>query len=199
MAAMEHTRANVQPAAADGREERDLLARIAAGDSAAFRTLYLRYHKRMSRFLMRFLRRREMIEEVINDTLYTVWCKAGDYRGESQVSTWIFGIAYRKALKALKRAGDEPVFDASVDPEALLATHDAGAGQREIRQVIDQALATLPPVQRLTIELAYFMGYSCEEIAAITDCPVNTVKTRLFHAREHLRKLLPDLQDAEPA
>lgn len=197
MNVMPNTRTNVS-AAADSREERELLARIAAGDSAAFRALYLRYHKRMSRFLMRFLRRHEMIEEVINDTLYTVWCKAGDYRGESQVSTWIFGIGYRKALKALKRAGDEPVLDASVDPESLSAAHDAGAGQREMRQAIDQALATLPPVQRLAIELAYFMGHSCEEIAAITDCPVNTVKTRLFHAREHLRKLLPDLQDAVP-
>jgi RNA polymerase sigma-70 factor (ECF subfamily) len=51
----------------------------------------------------------------------------------------------------------------------------------------------LPPAQRLVVELAYFLGHSCEEIAAITDCPVNTVKTRLFHARERLRACLPGL------
>lgn len=191
---MQHTRTNPQ-ASGEARDDRELLTRVADGDRAAFRTLYLSYHKRMSRFLLRFLRRRELIEEVINETLYTVWCKARDYRGDSQVSTWIFGIAYRKALKALKRGADDPPLDASVDPESLSALHDAGADQREIRQVIDQALASLPPVQRLTIELAYFMGHSCEEIAAITECPVNTVKTRLFHARERLRELLPDSRE----
>ncbi len=176
-------------------DERELLARVAARDTAAFRALYFTYHKRMSRFLMRFLRRHELIEEVINDTMYAVWCKAGDFRGDSQLSTWIFGIAYRKALKALKRAGDHPLVDTSVDVASVPVMHDDGAGQREVRQCIERALVALPPVQRLVIELAYFMGHSCEEIAAITDTPVNTVKTRMFHARERLRTLLPELRD----
>lgn len=175
------------------QDERRLLERIVARDKAAFNAMYFAYHRRMSRFLLRFLRHPEQVEEVINDTMYAVWCKAADFRGESQVSTWIFGIAYRKALKSLKRAAAGPPVDASVPLESLLE-QDVGPEQRELRQCIDQALAALPPVQRLAIELAYFMGHSCEEIAAITDCPVNTVKTRLFHARERLRDLLPDLQ-----
>jgi RNA polymerase sigma-70 factor (ECF subfamily) len=61
------------------------------------------------------------------------------------------------------------------------------------REWIDLALAHLPTEQRLTIELAYVLGHSCEEIAAIANCPVNTVKTRLFHARRKLRDLLPRL------
>ena len=173
--------------------EQQLLTRIAARDSAAFRALYLAYHKRISRFLLRFVQQYEMVEEIINDTMYVVWRKAGDFRGDSQVSTWILGIAYRQALKAIRKGGVNPLIDNSIDPETLAVTHDAGAGQRETREWIDLGLAALPPVQRMVIELAYFMGHSCEEIATITDSPVNTVKTRMFHAREKLRGLLQDL------
>ena len=58
---------------------------------------------------------------------------------------------------------------------------------------VAQGLLTLPLEQRIALELAYFMGHSCEEIATITDCPVSTVKARMFHARERLRKTLPSL------
>jgi len=175
-------------------QERELLAKVAGGDTAAFRTLYLGYHKRMSRFLMRFVHRHELIEEIINDTMYTVWCKAGEYRGDSLVSTWILGIGYRKALKVLRRIGSETMLDTSVDLESIPMAADASVDQGEVRRAIDRALALLPPVQRLAVELAYFSGQSCEEIAAIAACPVNTVKTRLFHARERLRELLPQLR-----
>jgi RNA polymerase sigma-70 factor, ECF subfamily len=173
--------------------ERLLLERIVDGDRDAFRTLYLAYHKRLSRFLLRFLRRHDLIEEVINDTLYAVWCKAGEFRGESQLSTWIFGIAYRKALKAVRKDSREPRLEADgVDVAVPVPSQDPGERQRELRESLDRALASLPAVQRTVIELAYFVGHSCEEIAAITTTPVNTIKTRMFHARERLRELLPE-------
>jgi RNA polymerase sigma-70 factor (ECF subfamily) len=174
------------------REERLLLERIAAKDVAAFRALYLVYHKRMSRFLLRFVRHHELVEEVINDTMYVVWCKAQEFRGDSQVSTWVLGIAYRKALKLVRKGARSPLVYTAVDPDSAALQDDAGAGQRELRESIDRALGALPPLQRIVIELAYFMGHSCEEIAVITGSPVNTVKTRMFHARERLRGLLED-------
>ena len=176
-------------------EDRQLLARVALQDRAAFQALYFAYHKRLSRFLMRVCRRRELAEEIINDTMFAVWQKAGDFRGEAQVSTWILGIAYRQALKALKRAaGPLPTVHVNVsDTPFRELSDDAGAAQREMREWIECALDSLPAAQRLVIELAYFLGHSCEEIAKITDCPVNTVKTRLFHARERLRERLPVL------
>jgi RNA polymerase sigma-70 factor (ECF subfamily) len=150
------------------------------------------YHKRMSRFLLRFVRHPELVEEIINDTMYVVWCKAPDFRGESQVATWVLGIAYRKALKLVRKNARSPLLYTTIDPDSPLLLDDAGAGQRELRESIDRALDVLPPLQRVVIELAYFMGHSCEEIATITSSPVNTVKTRLFHARERLRPLLED-------
>jgi RNA polymerase sigma-70 factor (ECF subfamily) len=70
---------------------------------------------------------------------------------------------------------------------------DDPVAEIEQRDLLDHALAVLPPEQRLVLELTYFLGHSCEEVAAITACPVNTVKTRMFHARRKLRELLPQL------
>jgi RNA polymerase sigma-70 factor (ECF subfamily) len=178
-----------------GDEDRQLIARVALRDRAAFQALYFAYHRRLSRFLMRVCRRRELAEEIINDTMFAVWQKAGDFRGEALVSTWILGIAYRQALKALRRAtGRLPLVAINVGDTSLRElSDDAGAAQRELREWLECGLDSLPPAQRLVVELAYFLGHSCEEIAAITDCPVNTVKTRLFHARERLRACLPGL------
>lgn len=184
-------------AAGDAAHERALLERIVEGDREAFRALYLAYHKRLSRFLLRFLRRHDLIEEVINDTLYAVWCQAAAFRGDSQLSTWIFGIAYRKALKAVRKDRRDVPMESTFTAETPGPLRDPEAQQRELRQCLDRALASLPAAQRIVIELAYFVGHSCEEIAAITTTPVNTIKTRLFHARERLRALLPDLREGD--
>jgi RNA polymerase sigma-70 factor (ECF subfamily) len=173
-------------------KERDnaLLVAIAAGDRRALEELYLSYHRRLARFLSRFTPRYENVEEIINDTFMVVWQNAKDFRNASQVSTWIIGIAYRTALKSFRRQKNhsgtgslEDYPEQTVDP-----TLDA-----EVHDWLKHGLNRLPTEQRLTLELAYHMGHSLEEIAAITDCPVGTVKARMFHAREKLRQYLPTL------
>jgi RNA polymerase sigma-70 factor, ECF subfamily len=171
--------------------ERRLLARVAGGDREAFRELYIAYHRRLARFLTRLTRHYEIAEEVINDTLWVVWRKAGDFRGDSRVSTWIMGIAYRRALKTL-RSRSHALLDAVPIENELLAAPDE-LGEAETSEWILLAMRRLPTEQRLALEFAYGYGHSCEEIAKIMDCPVNTVKTRLFHARAKLRALLPGL------
>src|SRR6266478_1904480 len=81
----------------------ELLIAIAAGDRRALEQLYLGYHRRLARFLSRFTQRYENVEEIINDTFMVVWQSAHDFRRASRVSTWIIGIAYRTALKSLRR------------------------------------------------------------------------------------------------
>src|SRR6204780_5491631 len=83
--------------------DKELLAGVAAGDRHALEELYLSYHRRLARFLVRFTPRYENVEEIINDTFMVVWQSAKGFRSASQVSTWIFGIAYRTALKSLRR------------------------------------------------------------------------------------------------
>jgi RNA polymerase sigma-70 factor (ECF subfamily) len=180
---------------ADAGNARDLawLNRVARGDRQAFEQLYLAYHGRLTRFLNRHVARRELVDEIINEALWVVWRKAGDFHGDSKVATWIIGIAYRCMQKSL-RANSAPR-----DPVADTATHAAGesdateAEMREQRDWIGHGLALLPVEQRTTIELAYYLGQSCEEIAAIMDCATGTVKARQFHARVRLRNHLPAL------
>jgi RNA polymerase sigma-70 factor (ECF subfamily) len=169
-----------------------LLARIAARDAQAMQELYHLYHRRLARFLMRLTSRYDLAEEIINDTFWVIWQHAADFRGASQLSTWIFGIGYRRALKTLKRIRPEVAIDSEEVPEQFEEPWQAA----ELREWLDAALAKLPHEQRVVLELAYHVGHSCEEIAAIMQCPVNTVKTRMFHARRKLKGLLTSLAGA---
>ena len=162
-------------------------------DRAALAALYREYQPRLVRFLGRVTRHEALIEEVINDTLWIVWQRAADYRGDARVSTWIMGIAYRVAMKAL-RDQDDPCWRGNSDDSELenLLVTDPRA-DRETRDWVAKGLARLPPDQRLTVELVYGQGHTLEETAAIMECPVGTAKARLFHARVKLRNLLPEL------
>jgi len=176
-------------------KERDneLLVAVAAGSRQALEELYLTYHRRLARFLSRFTPRYENVEEVINDTFLAVWQSAKDFRHASQVSTWIIGIAYRTALKSLRRQKHHTAAGSLDDyPEPTVDP----TSETEIQDWLRHGLNQLPVEQRLTLELAYHMGHSLEEIAAITECPVGTVKARMFHAREKLRQYLPNLSGA---
>jgi RNA polymerase sigma-70 factor, ECF subfamily len=191
---MVHTVMPGSPARPSDGHEALLLRRVAAQDRHALAELYNAYHRRLSRFLLRLAPRHQFAEEVINDTFWVVWQKAGEFRGASRVSTWIMGIAYRRALRALR---DARVIDAGrqFQDEASGASFDEEA--REMQDWIARGLIELPDEQRLALELAYFMGHSCEEIAEITGCAVGTVKARMFHAREKLRRSLPTLGGGE--
>jgi len=176
----------------DNARDLELLRRIIARDQDALEELYKNYHRRLARFLTRLTSRYDVAEEVINDTLLVVWQRAGDFRGASAVSTWILGIAYRRTLTALRH------LPLTLDPAEAARILDRSrqthpADTEEQRELLDSALATLPLEQRMALELTYYLGHSCEEIAEIADCPVNTVKTRMFHARRKLRHLLPVL------
>src|SRR5688572_13893852 len=93
----------IESPAHDPEAEALLLAKVAARDREAFRRLYCLYHRRLHRFISRFACERGMAEEIINDTMLVVWQSAPEFRGDAKASTWILGIAYRRALKALER------------------------------------------------------------------------------------------------
>jgi RNA polymerase sigma-70 factor (ECF subfamily) len=172
---------------ADDERDRQLIVRVAAHDGEAFKQLYQIYHRRLSRFLMRLTRQPEIAEEIINDTLWVVWRKAPEFRHGSLVSTWIFGIAYRRGLKTLQR---QPPAASDVEPDVALAAADDVEPSQERSDWLERALAQLPVNQRAALELCYYLGHSCEEIAQIMDCPVSTVKTRMHKARHKMKMLL---------
>jgi len=173
-----------------GDGEAHLLARIAAGELKAFEALYRLYQPRLTRFLTGMLRRPQLIEEVLDDTLLVVWNRPQGYNGASKVSTWIFAIAYRKALKALRR-GDEPVEDPDADQRPSPDDGpDAALTRLQVRQALLDAMAALSFELRMVVDLCYFQDMGYREIADIMDCPVDTVKTRMFHARRRLKASL---------
>jgi RNA polymerase sigma-70 factor (ECF subfamily) len=181
-----------EPASSGAPDDLALLRRVAEGDRDAFRRLYSHYHRRLHRFLMRLTRDRQLAEEVINDTMLVVWQHARDFRGASRVSTWILGIGYRRALKSLERrrnasAQDVIVATTTAPTGSLLDALSQGA---EVHNWVDVALTHVSPEHRMVLELAYFLGLSCEEIAEVVECPVGTVKTRMFYGRERLKQVL---------
>ncbi len=190
---MEHKRLVSQtsvPHPTSNDEEAVLLHRIAHRDPFAFEALYRNYYRRLTRFIERMLRAPHLIDEVLDDTMLVVWRKACTFNDESRVSTWIFAIAYKKTMKALKREGrvketlpdaDEPISDRSPETDVI---------EKEAHLRLTRLLAELSVEQRAVVELTYFYGYSYREIATIVGCPVNTVKTRMFHAHRKLKSIL---------
>jgi RNA polymerase sigma factor (sigma-70 family) len=170
-------------------QDAELIERITAGDVRAFETLYRAYHPRVTRFLSLLTPRTPIVEEALNDTMLAVWRRAHTYNGQSKVSTWIFAIAYRTACKAL-RAQDLPVEDPADEPASEAAGPERQSAARESQAALRRALAALTHEQRHVIVLTYFHELPYADIAQIMDCPVDTVKTRMFHGRRRLRALL---------
>jgi RNA polymerase sigma-70 factor (ECF subfamily) len=190
-----HTRPN-RARFSDDSADRALLERITSGDRQALRSLYGTYYHPLLRFIYRITGRLDLAQEGVNDVMLVVWRSSRAFGGRSTVSTWIMGIAYRKGLKL--RAGSRRWVErfAGAPFEDVVERSDAHGGQSDdgdLRDMLDEALRHLSAEHRAVVELTYFYGFSYEEIAAIARCPVNTVKTRMFHARAKLRKLLPAL------
>jgi RNA polymerase sigma-70 factor (ECF subfamily) len=173
-----------------------LLERVRSSDRAAFHELYVKFYHPLLRFIYRITNQLESAQEGVNDVMLVIWRSAKSFEGKSKVSTWILGIAYRKALKlrqgSLRWTDRFKARDVD-DVDELFAGADEQTSQADLRDLLEHAMRDLPVKQRAVVELTYFHGYSYEEIARIVDCPVNTVKTRMFHARARLKNLLPAL------
>ncbi len=177
-------------------DEARLIDKIAEGDVRAFEELYRAYHPRLTQFLINMTRRMHLVEEILDDTMMVVWERPESYAGASKFSTWIFAIAYRKALRALRR-NDEPVEDPAADLRASAEPWPDHELERvQTHELLFGALGELSPEHRAVVDLAYFHEAGYREIAEIMNCPVDTVKTRMFHARRRLRsKLAGDFSD----
>jgi RNA polymerase sigma factor (sigma-70 family) len=180
-----------QPSASLEEDDLTLIRRVAAKDRQAFEALYHRYAQRLYRYLSKLISQRELIEEVLDDVMMVVWQNASRYNHTSRISTWMFGIAYHKALKALARSSNQSRDVPLAMPEDWIDREgpDGAMTRQELHRTLARALETLPPELRAVVELTFYQGCSYQEIAEITGCPVNTVKTRMFHARRRLAQV----------
>ncbi|MFO7286007.1 MAG: sigma-70 family RNA polymerase sigma factor [Gammaproteobacteria bacterium] len=179
----------------DDRADAELLGRIRDADREALHALYRKYYHPLLRFTYRLTGQLEIAQETVNDVMLVVWRDAASFEGRSKVATWIMGIAYRKAMKRVRCARLWSVRYITPIDERIerFPSEEAPTERVELEDLLDRALEALSAEQRAVVELTYFFGCSYDEIAKIVGCPVNTVKTRMFHARAKLKSLLPRL------
>ena len=171
----------------------DLIATAASGGTAAFERLYERYERRVYNYVRTFLRQPALAEEVVIDTMLAVWHGARGFSRSSRVSTWILGIARHKALDAVRSAvrsgGTVPL-----DDTAELADEAEGladAADHQFRSAaMRRALSRLTQDHQEILRLAFFEELPYEKIALLLEIPDNTVKTRVFYAKQQLRRVL---------
>jgi RNA polymerase sigma-70 factor (ECF subfamily) len=172
-------------------DEASLIARIAAGDTAALRELFARHHVRVYRFILRLVRNPAPAEELTNEVFLEVWRNAGRFEGTSSAVTWMLSIAHHRAVSSLRRRREESwderaaavLTDAADDPEVAAQKADKGA-------ILRRCLDALSPEHKGIVDLVYYHERSISEAAEVLQIPENTVKTRLFHARKRLSELL---------
>ena len=186
-----------------------LVERAVAGDHKAFEMLVIKYQRRIQRLIGRMVRDVDLVEDIAQETFIRAYRALGQFRGEAKFYTWLYRIAVNTAKKALMDLKRNPTVSenasksddddetsrveneltSSETPEAVLAS-------KEIAQIINAAMEALPEELREAITLREIEGLSYEEISEAMDCPIGTVRSRIFRAREAISaKIKPLLEN----
>ena len=189
-----------------------LVERTVAGDQKAFELLVLKYQRRIERLIGRMVRDTDLVEDIAQETFIRAYRALAQFRGEAQFYTWLYRIAVntaKKALVDLKRdptvsesalrggAGDEEDETSAVENELTSAeTPETVLAAKEIAAAVNSAMEALPEELRQAVTLREIEGLSYEEIAEVMNCPIGTVRSRIFRAREAISvKVKPMLEN----
>jgi RNA polymerase sigma-70 factor (ECF subfamily) len=187
----------------DNQEVLRLLGRIAEADESAFKELYRAFSRRLYAYVLRQIDDPSQAEEIVADTLYEVWRAPTRFRGESQFSTWLIGVARNKVLMAFRSRKPDAKHDDLDAVAESVANDDPSAfdllAQRQREGNVRVCMSKLSSDHRECVHLVFYEGMALAEVAAIQGCPENTVKTRLFHARQKLKNCLKLMLQREGA
>jgi RNA polymerase sigma-70 factor (ECF subfamily) len=185
----------------DNDEVNQLLVRIGRQDQAAFRQLYKAFSQRVYAYVLNMLKDPSRAEEVLADTLYEVWRHPDRFRGESKFSTWLIGIARRKALMVFRSRRPDEVHDDLEDIAETMASDSpdgfAVLAGKQRREGVQHCMSKLSDTHRECLHLVFYEGMGLADVAEVQNCPEGTVKTRLFHARQKIKKCLQGLLRSE--
>ena len=186
----------------------DLVRRVQAGEKAAFDVLVLKYQHKILKLVMRFLSDHSEAQDVAQDAFIKAYKALPKFRGDSAFYTWLYRIAVNTAKNYLVARGRRPRNysglnkrqddDDGFDPSMLLMsidTPDRLAMTEELRKAIYDSISALPEDLRVAISLREYDGMSYEDIAKIMDCPIGTVRSRIFRARESIEKHIHDFME----
>ena len=185
----------------DNDEVLRLLGRIEHADEAAFKELYRAFSRRLYAYVLRQLGDPAQAEEIVADTLYEVWRRPSVFRGDAQFSTWLIGIARNKVLMAFRSRKPDAKHEDIADVAEVIPSEEPGAfeilAQQQRHEGVRHCMDKLSDEHRECIHLVFYEGLGLAEVAEVQACPENTVKTRLFHARQKLKNCLKLLLQRE--
>ena len=195
--------------ASSGDSDAQLVERTVAGDQKAFELLVIKYERRIQRLIGRMVRDVDLVEDIAQETFIRAYRALAQFRGDAQFYTWLYRIAVNTAKKFLmdlkrnptvsenffKLADDDetsPVENELTSPE----TPDAVLASKEIAEMVNSAMDALPEELRQAITLREIEGLTYDEIADAMNCPIGTVRSRIFRAREAIsQKIRPMLEN----
>ena len=187
-----------------------LVERTVAGDQKAFELLVVKYQRRIARLIGRMVRDVDLVEDIAQETFIRAYRALAQFRGEAQFYTWLYRIAVNTAKKALGdlkrdplvsesalRGRDDDDETSSVENELTTSeTPETVLAAKEIAATVNSAMEALPEELRQAVTLREIEGLSYEEIAEVMNCPIGTVRSRIFRAREAISaKVKPMLEN----
>jgi RNA polymerase sigma-70 factor (ECF subfamily) len=178
----------------------NLLAGAAAGDHAAFEQLYRLYERRVFHYVCTLVQDRAVAEEIVIDAMTAVWLRASTFSHTSRLSTWIFGIARHKAMDALRqmvRHHRDTALEEAVKMPVCQESAVETLQREDMAALTQQALKQLSTEHQEVLRLVFYEELSYDEIAGLLSIPVNTVKTRVFYAKQRLKQQLEALGQPE--
>jgi len=183
-----------------------LVERAVSGDQKAFELLVIKYQRRIQRLIGRMVRDVDLVEDIAQETFIRAYRALAQFRGEAQFYTWLYRIAVNTAKKALMELKRDPTvsensFKSSDDDETSpleneltsSETPEAVLAGKEIAQMVNAAMEALPEELRQAITLREIEGLSYEEISEAMNCPIGTVRSRIFRAREAISERIKPL------
>lgn len=188
----------------------ELVARVQRGDQRAFEMLVVKYQRRIERLIARMIRDVDLVEDIAQETFIRAYRAMPGFRGESAFYTWLYRIAVNTAKKAmiglqrdpllteaaLRGGGDDDEDGMAVDRDLTDGeTPESALASRQIAETVNAAVAALTEDLRQAITLREIEGLSYEEIAEMMNCPIGTVRSRIYRAREAIATRLRPLLD----
>ncbi|WP_332776160.1 RNA polymerase sigma factor RpoE [Polaromonas sp.] len=193
-----------------GDSDAMLVERAVAGDQRAFELLVIKYQRRIQRLIGRMVRDVDLVEDISQETFIRAYRALAQFRGEAQFYTWLYRIAVNTAKKSLMDLKRDPTvsenaFKSSDDDETSpleneltsSETPDAVLASKEIAEMVSSAMDALPEELRQAITLREIEGLSYDEIAEVMNCPIGTVRSRIFRAREAISEKVKPLLESQ--
>lgn len=206
---------SVEPSSSPAPEDTDqqLVARTVAGDQRAYELLVIKYQRRIQRLIGRMVRDVDLVEDIAQETFIRAYRALHQFRGDAQFYTWLYRIAVNTAKKALMGLKRNPVVtesalrnasddddDETYRPQNELTTDETPEtvlAAKEIASAVNAAMDALPEDLRQAVTLREIEGLSYEEIAEMMNCPIGTVRSRIFRAREAISARVRPLLDRQ--